>query len=179
MTKCLRKSCSFGLPRVPFVNCCQFMYLAISLWVLRSGCGIWLYQFLIIAYLFTFHQMDHNLFLVDISRLLVKHLRQVSKQSNQWSRRRCNNKIVTVLSKGQFRILKMVAVRPYLLTDQNHFRSDTSRHWEKFKGKVSTKCLHWFRRRCDKGENLRWVPSARFVDRPESFSNGLNDHLRK
>ena len=20
------KSCSFGLPRVPFVNCCQFMY---------------------------------------------------------------------------------------------------------------------------------------------------------
>ena len=23
------KSCSFGLPRVPFVNCCQFMYLVI------------------------------------------------------------------------------------------------------------------------------------------------------
>ena len=22
------KSCSFGLPRVPCVNCCQFMYLA-------------------------------------------------------------------------------------------------------------------------------------------------------
>ena len=29
------------------------MYLVISLWVLRAGCGIWLYQFLIIAYLFT------------------------------------------------------------------------------------------------------------------------------
>ena len=27
MTTCLGKSCSFGLPRVPFVNCCQFMYL--------------------------------------------------------------------------------------------------------------------------------------------------------
>ena len=53
MTTCLGKNCSFGLPRVPFVNCCQFMYLAISLLVLRAGCGIWLYRFLIIAYLFT------------------------------------------------------------------------------------------------------------------------------
>ena len=26
MTTCLGKSISFGLPRVPFVNCCQFMY---------------------------------------------------------------------------------------------------------------------------------------------------------
>ena len=25
MTTCLGKSCLFGLPRVPFVNCCQFM----------------------------------------------------------------------------------------------------------------------------------------------------------
>ena len=31
--------------RVPFVNCCQFMYLVISLLVLRAGYGIWLYQF--------------------------------------------------------------------------------------------------------------------------------------
>ena len=54
-TTCLGKSCSFGLPRVPFVNCCQFMYLVISHLVLRAGYGIWLYQFLIIAYLFTFH----------------------------------------------------------------------------------------------------------------------------
>ena len=45
MTTCLGKSCSFGLPRVPFVNCCQFMYLVIFLLVLRAGCGIWLYQF--------------------------------------------------------------------------------------------------------------------------------------
>ena len=30
------------------------MYLVISLLVLRAGCGIWLHQFLIIAYLFTF-----------------------------------------------------------------------------------------------------------------------------
>ena len=58
MTICLGKSCSFGLPRVPFVNCCQFMYLVISLLVLRAGCGIWLYQFLIIAYLFTLRSLD-------------------------------------------------------------------------------------------------------------------------
>ena len=55
MTTYLGKSCLFGLPWVPFVNCSQFMYLVISLLVLRAGCGIWLYQFLIIAYLFTFH----------------------------------------------------------------------------------------------------------------------------
>ena len=30
MTTYLGKSCSFGLPRVPFVNCGQFMYLVIS-----------------------------------------------------------------------------------------------------------------------------------------------------
>ena len=33
MTTYLGKSCSFGLPRVPFVNCGQFMYLVISLLV--------------------------------------------------------------------------------------------------------------------------------------------------
>ena len=53
MTTCLGKSCSFGLPRVPFVNYCQFIYLVISLLVLRAGYGLWLYQFLIIVYLFT------------------------------------------------------------------------------------------------------------------------------
>ena len=55
MTICMGKSCSFGLPRVPFVNCCKFMYkyLVISLLVLTAGCGIGLYQFRIIAYLFT------------------------------------------------------------------------------------------------------------------------------
>ena len=55
MTTYLGKSCSFCLPRVPFVNCRQFMHLVISLLVLRAGYGIWLYQFLIIAYLFTFY----------------------------------------------------------------------------------------------------------------------------
>ena len=40
VTTYLGKSCSFCLPRVPFVNCRQFMYLVISLSVLRAGCGI-------------------------------------------------------------------------------------------------------------------------------------------
>ena len=31
MTTYLGKNCSFGLPRVPFVNCRQFMYLVISI----------------------------------------------------------------------------------------------------------------------------------------------------
>ena len=66
MTTYLGKSCSVCLPRVPFVNCRQFMYLIISLLALRAGYGIWLYQFLIIAYLFTllifcsYHSSSHR-----------------------------------------------------------------------------------------------------------------------
>ena len=52
MATCLGKSCSFGLPWAHFVNCCQFMYLVVSLLVLRARFGIWLYQFLIIVYPF-------------------------------------------------------------------------------------------------------------------------------
>ena len=58
MTTCLGKSCSFGLPRVPFVNCCHFMYLVVSILGLRAGCGICLYQFLIIAYFFNLHFLN-------------------------------------------------------------------------------------------------------------------------
>ena len=36
MTTYLGKSCSFGLPRVPFVNCRQYMYLVISLLVFEG-----------------------------------------------------------------------------------------------------------------------------------------------
>ena len=55
ITTWLGKSCSFSLPRVPFLNCCQFKYLVISLLVLSTGHGIWLYHFLIIVYLFILH----------------------------------------------------------------------------------------------------------------------------
>ena len=41
------------------------MYLVISLLVLREGYGIWLYQFLIIAYLFTLQHLQ-NLYHVFI-----------------------------------------------------------------------------------------------------------------
>ena len=36
MTTYLGKSCSFCLPRVPFVNCRQFMYLVISVLVFEG-----------------------------------------------------------------------------------------------------------------------------------------------
>ena len=39
MTTCLGKSCSFCLPRVPFVNCRQFMCLVVSLLVWREDVG--------------------------------------------------------------------------------------------------------------------------------------------
>ena len=65
MTICLRKSCSFGLHRLPSINCCQFIYLVISLLVLRAWYGIWLYQFLIIAYLFTLDLMFWIVFQCD------------------------------------------------------------------------------------------------------------------
>ena len=65
MATCLGKSCSFGLPRVHFVNCSQFMYLVVSLLVLRAGCGIWLYQFLIIAYPFTLDSRQTLLYCRD------------------------------------------------------------------------------------------------------------------
>ena len=83
MTTYLGKSCSFGLPRVPFVNCRQFMYLVISLLVLRAGYGIWLYQFLIIAYLFTF--LYYNSFLPSTLRQwnnLFIETRQLNSQNS-------------------------------------------------------------------------------------------------
>ena len=87
---------------------------------------------------------DRNHFRVYTNKPLVEHLRQVST-SDQWSRRSCDNEIVTVLSKGHFAILKMAAFRPYLLTDQNYFQTDTSRHCENFICKISTKTSSSFR----------------------------------
>ena len=54
------------------------------------------------------------------------------KKSDLRSSRRGDNETVMVLSKGQLPILKMAAVRPYLLTDQNRFRADISKHREEF-----------------------------------------------
>ena len=41
MTTCLAKTCSFGLPRVPFVNCCQFMLLEFSYFPFGFEGRIW------------------------------------------------------------------------------------------------------------------------------------------
>ena len=49
MATCLGKSCSFGLLCMSFVNVYHFVCV-----LLRMGFGIWLYNFLSIAFLFTF-----------------------------------------------------------------------------------------------------------------------------
>ena len=125
--------------------------------------------------------MDLCHFQVCTTRPLGEYLGQVLKKSDQWSRRRCDNEIVTVLSNEQLVILKMAGVQPYLLTDLNRFQADTSRHWEEFKCKVSTKFLQWFWRRYDNSENQRWLPVAIFVNGPEPFwgctTRPLGEHL--
>ena len=40
MTTCVGKSCSFGLPRVTFVNVYQFVCMLLSLLVLRVEFGV-------------------------------------------------------------------------------------------------------------------------------------------
>ena len=55
------------------------MYLVISLLVLRAGCGIRLYQFLIIACLFTFQVDPRREFMGAVNQLLAKHDVEVSR----------------------------------------------------------------------------------------------------
>ena len=80
----LGKSCSFGLPRVPFVNYRQFMYLVISLLVLRAGCGIWLYQFLIIAYLFTSLKIQHPLLYGFLTMIIIGYVVGGNFNTHMW-----------------------------------------------------------------------------------------------
>ena len=47
---------------------------------------------------------DRKNFRADTTRPLVKHLGQVSRKSDKWSRRRCDDEIVTVLNKWQLAI---------------------------------------------------------------------------
>ena len=114
-------------------------------------------------------QLDHQLNISD----------KFKKKSGLWSQRRCNNEIVNMLSKGQFTILKMVAIWPHLMTNQNNFQVNTSRLWKEFICKVSTKFLQCFQRRCDNVENQKWLPVAIFVDRLEPFLDGHNYTTRK
>ena len=132
---------------------------------------------------------DWNHFWACTTRPLGEHLREVSKKSNQWSWRRCNNeivtmlsieqKIVTMLSIGQIAILKMAVVRQYLLTDRNRFKVDTTRHWKEFISKVLAKFLKLFQRRCDNGENRSWLPAAIFVNGPECIRADTTRPLRE
>ena len=65
MTICLGKGCSFDLPRMPFVNCCQVYVFSL---VLRAGCGIRSYRFLVIAYLFTLYKVTNIKNLLTMSQ---------------------------------------------------------------------------------------------------------------
>ena len=85
MTTCLGMGCSFGLPRVPFVNCCQFIYLVVSLLVMMAGCGIRLYRLLIIAYLSTLNDWRdfmraHSLFVLwyQVSKKSLKGRQKIT-----------------------------------------------------------------------------------------------------
>ena len=49
---------------------------------------------------------NRNHFRACTTRPPTEHLGQVSKKSDQWSRRRCDNEIVAVLSKGQIAMLR-------------------------------------------------------------------------
>ena len=67
MTTCFGKSCSFGLTvRVFRGRWLNFVSVPLSLLVLRVGCGMQLYSFLIIAFLFTLYkESDVLLFILS------------------------------------------------------------------------------------------------------------------
>ena len=68
------------------------MYLAISLLGLRAGFGIWLYQFLINAYLFTFHIFaDLDTLLSDLSFYWVYPSEKQKQQQQQKKKKKKKN----------------------------------------------------------------------------------------
>ena len=80
MTTYLGKRCSFCLPRVPFVNCRQFMYLVISLFGFEGR--IWdlivSVTVLIIAYLFTLLSGNTGILFYALSLLSCNNILKVS-----------------------------------------------------------------------------------------------------
>ena len=50
-----------------------------------------------------------------------EHSRQVWKESEEWSWRRCDNKIVILLNKGEVTIFKMAVWQPYYLMNGEVF----------------------------------------------------------
>ena len=111
---------------------------------------------------------DRNHFQACTTRSLGEHLGKFLKNLTSGI---CEDAITRLLQcNDQIAILKIAAVGPYLLTDQNHFRADTSRHWKEFICKVSAKFLLWFWTRCDNGENQSWPPTAILMDRNQFWA---------
>ena len=154
----LGKSCSFVLPRVPFVNCRQFMYLVISLLVLRAGCGIWLCRFLIVACLFTM-QIPHQSSLIsvcvvrskdDTYRSYIQNFKDLSSISEQaalsltWSHNTEADYLVTRLikllpSKVLFQLKKIWQNKQNNLCAKLRLRSA----WASFQSDQSSLCAQW------------------------------------
>ena len=120
MTTYLGKSCSFCLPRVPFVNCRQFMYWVVSLLVLRAGYGIWLYQFLIIAYLFTlvlvcpwiFGQSCSSIFLPSVYRPVTFN-NLVNIAVKIWGKQYLQSIDIWILCKSMFEIFEVLVIQGF------------------------------------------------------------------
>ena len=71
---------------------------------------------------------DQNHFWACTTRPLGEHLRNISKKSDQWPRRRCNNEIVTVLGTGQKNDFKDGCRSVIFVDGPESFRADTFRH---------------------------------------------------
>ena len=135
MTTYLGRSCSFGLPRVPFVNCFQFMYLDISLLVLRAGCGIWLYQFLIIVYLFTILNGSvwfyFGIISIDLISLDILNFPIYSKLKSNYRHERQIRRILYSLDKD-IQCCKSALVSKSKCSFVNRLTYHTIRHWNLF-----------------------------------------------
>ena len=134
---------------MPFVNCCQFMYLVLSLLVLKAEYWIWLYQFLIIAYHFYFF-----LFLYWVQRYC---------EANGW----------TSISVGiAFKIL-----REYLLTIQTAFwpiRTKLSVPGNLYQKSIyEPKIFHIFKNR------KKWAPFSPFTHPSISYRNYILHDTRR
>ena len=131
MTTYLGKSCSFCLPRVPFVNCRQFMYLVIFLLVLRAGYGIWLYQFLIIAYLFTFHRRAQQKYPVKVKKTKKKNRKNNKNKKKQQTNKKKKNKktkktcAIVKEYNATIKVIDMSNLRQLCLFDVINFLYDT------------------------------------------------------
>ena len=116
MTAYLGKSCSFGLPRVPFVNCRQFTYLVISLFGFEGR--IWDLIVSVPDHCLSFYLEDHgrHFMLSFLSSLLISVLRILDTEANKFYDR--NHQLYDA---GRLtRCYTQHALRPFIDSETNH-----------------------------------------------------------